>query len=80
MVSPDVEFVDLAQGVTAKGRDELAFSDAGYQDHRMREADGLVVFRFIEAGTNDGAFGPFSATGKRVAFQSRTSWSSTATA
>jgi steroid delta-isomerase-like uncharacterized protein len=77
MVSPDIEFIDLAQGVTAKGRDEMlaygkgwsdAFSDAAYQEHRLRDCDGVVVFQFVGAGLNDGAFGPFPATGKRAAF------------
>jgi steroid delta-isomerase-like uncharacterized protein len=74
--SPDVEFVDLALGVAMTGHDELlgygkgwvaGFSDIAYTDMRMVEAgDGLVLFQFVAAGTNDGAFGALPATGKAV--------------
>jgi steroid delta-isomerase-like uncharacterized protein len=77
LLSPDAEFVDLAQGVTAKGHDAVlayakgwvdAFSDGAYSEHRLRPADGAVVFQFLAVGTNDGPFGSFAASGKRVAF------------
>jgi steroid delta-isomerase-like uncharacterized protein len=73
LFSPDIEFIDLAQGVTIKGREELlaygqgwvtAFSDIAYTDMRMTEAGDGVLFQFTAAGTNDGAYGPLPATGK----------------
>jgi steroid delta-isomerase-like uncharacterized protein len=77
LISPDCEFVDLAQGVIAKGYDGMlaygkgwvdAFSDGAYTEHRLRPADGAVIFQFLAVGTNDGPFGSFPASGKRVAF------------
>jgi ketosteroid isomerase-like protein len=75
--APDASFVDLAQGVTAKGRDEIlaygqgwvdALSDAAYTDVRITEAGDTVTMQFNGEGVNDGAFGTFAPTGKRVSF------------
>jgi steroid delta-isomerase-like uncharacterized protein len=77
LFSTDVVFLDLAQDVTVKGRDELlaygkgwssAFSDVAYTDMRMADAGDRVLFQFIGTGTNDGAFGQLPSTGKRVSF------------
>jgi steroid delta-isomerase-like uncharacterized protein len=73
----DATFVDLAQGVTATGRDEImaygqawidALSDAAYADVRITEAGDTVTMQFNGQGVNDGPFGTFPATGKRVSF------------
>lgn len=75
--SSDAAFADLAQGVTAKGRDELlaygqgwiaALSDAAYTNVRITDAGDSVTMQFDGAGINDGPFGAFPATGKRVSF------------
>jgi steroid delta-isomerase-like uncharacterized protein len=73
--APDATFVDLAQGVTATGRDAIleygygwvkALSDAAYADVRTIELGNTVVAQFNGEGVNDGPFGTFPATGKRI--------------
>ena len=73
----DATVVDLAQGVTATGRDEImaygqgwidTLSDAAYADVRITEAGDTVTMQFNGKGVNDGPFGTFPATGKRVSF------------
>ena len=73
----DGTFVDLAQGVTATGRNEImtygqgwidALSDAAYADVRITELGDSVTMQFNGEGVNDGPFGTFPATGKRVSF------------
>lgn len=73
----DAVVVDLAQGVTATGRDEImaygqgwidALSDAAYKDVRITEAADSVTMQFNGEGVNDGSFGTFPATGRRVSF------------
>ena len=75
--APDATFVDLSQGVTASGHDELlayghtwitALSDACYANTRITEAGSTVILQFDGQGVNDGPFGSFPATGKRVSF------------
>ena len=77
LLSPDAEFVDLAQGVTAKGHEGLlayakgwvdAFSDGAYSEHRLRQTDergGLPVPR---RGHEQQTVGSFPASGKHMAF------------
>ena len=73
----DGTLVDLAQGVTATGRNEImaygqswidAMSDAAYANVRITEAGDNVTMQFNGEGINDGPFGTFPATGKRVSF------------
>ena len=73
----DGTVVDLSQGVTATGRDEIrlygqswidALSDAAYADVRITESGNNVTLQFNGEGVNDGPFGTFPATGKRVSF------------
>ena len=49
------------QGITA-------ISDACYANSRITEAGGPVTLQFDGQGFNDGPFGSFPATGKRVSF------------
>lgn len=71
----DAMLVDLAQGVTATGRDEImaygqswidALSDAAYANVRITEAGDTVTMQFNGEGVNDGPFGTFPATGRRL--------------
>ncbi len=73
----DGTLIDLAQGVTATGRNEImaygqswidAMSDAAYANVRITEAGDNVTMQFNGEGVNDGPFGTFPATGKRVSF------------
>ena len=73
----DATFVDLAQGVTATGHDEIraygqtwidALSDAAYANVRITDAGDKVTMQFNGEGVNDGPFGTFPATGKRLSF------------
>ena len=75
--APDATFLDLSQGVTATGHDEIraygegwinALSDAAYKNVRITEAGSTVTLQFDGEGVNDGPFGSFPATGKRVSF------------
>ena len=75
--APDATFVDLSQGLTASGRDKIlayghrritAISDACYANTRITEASGPVTLQSDGQGVNDGPFGSFPATGKRVSF------------
>ena len=43
-----------------------ALSDAAYADVRITEAGDSVTMQFNGEGVNDGPFGTFPATGKRV--------------
>ncbi len=45
-----------------------ALSDAAYADLRNTEAGDSVTMQFNGEGVNDGPFGTFPATGKRVSF------------
>lgn len=45
-----------------------AMSDAAYADVRITEAGDNVTMQFNGEGVNDGPFGTFPATGKRVSF------------
>lgn len=76
-LAEDAEFVDLAQGVTAKGREQIraygqgwidTLSDAAYTEVRLTETTDGVLNQFVAAGVQDGPFGPFPPSGKRAAF------------
>ena len=45
-----------------------ALSDAAYADVRITELGDSVTMQFNGEGVNDGPFGTFPATGKRVSF------------
>jgi steroid delta-isomerase-like uncharacterized protein len=70
----NITWIDKARGVTfstpQQFKDDFlqgwvrASSDCQVSDARYTDADGMVLARFTCGGTNDGALGPFPATGK----------------
>jgi steroid delta-isomerase-like uncharacterized protein len=75
LYADDARIIDHAQGVTGKGPDEAravlaewkrAFSDAKVTDLHITEAGDTVIAQFTGGGTNDGPFGPFQATDRRM--------------
>jgi steroid delta-isomerase-like uncharacterized protein len=71
----DVTVLDHGAGQTLKSREEVRELFAGYlgmaSDLKLTidniiDAGDTVVVQFVVNGTNDGPFGPFAATGKRI--------------
>jgi hypothetical protein len=76
MMTPECVYEDHARGLTMKDRSGAmdwlrgwtAFmSDAEPADAEYIDGGSYSVARFTGRGTNDGPFGPFEATGKRLA-------------
>ncbi len=74
-LADDVARIDVPTGTTGSGADEVlemirmwpkAFSDARVSDAEYLEGDSFSVALFNGEGTNDGEFGPFPATGKKI--------------
>lgn len=74
-IAPGFMSEDLAQGTTIKTLGELtaylkawvtAFSDGQISDAKYFEGPDFSVSTFHARGTNDGQFGPYPATGRRV--------------
>jgi predicted ester cyclase len=68
-------YTDTARGLNLNGRDKFrewteawakAFSDARIINPEYIDAGDIVVARFITEGTNDGIFGSFQPTGRRM--------------
>ena len=68
--------IEHARGLTLQGREQVrawlgefkaAFPDDTASDLRATDAGDAVVVQFVARGTNDGALGPFPATGRRFA-------------
>ncbi len=73
----NVTYVDHPRDITISARDEFKewaaawaqfFSDGKITDARYNDAGDTVVAQFVARGTNDGAFGPYPATGREVTF------------
>ena len=73
--APGITYADEARGATLKGKAEATawlaewksgFSDAAIGDPGYLEAGDWTIARFQARGTNDGAFGPFPPTGRRL--------------
>jgi steroid delta-isomerase-like uncharacterized protein len=71
----EATYTDEARGMTMKGKAEVtgwlgewksSFSDAAVTDVQYIDAGDWTVARFQARGTNDGRFGPFPATGRRL--------------
>ena len=76
-MTPSITYIDRPRGQTIKSRDEFSewaqewaqmFSDGRIVEAQYTEAGDTSVARFTARGTNDGQFGPYSATGKQVTF------------
>lgn len=74
-VRDDITYEDVPRSLTMKNRDEFkdwlrewssAFSDARVDDANYYEGDNFSLARFRGRGRNDGAMGPFPATGKEM--------------
>jgi steroid delta-isomerase-like uncharacterized protein len=75
LLSKNISFEDHPRGLTLSGRGEVvdwfkawakACSDSTVNATMLDAGDAAVV-QGVWAGTNDGPFGPFAATGKHVA-------------
>lgn len=75
MFTDDIVYLDAARGLTLKGKEEstgwlrewkTAFSDARVEAAEYLDAGDWTICRFQGRGVNDGAFGPFPATGKQL--------------
>lgn len=73
--APDVTYTDEARGLALKSKSEVtgwltewkkAFSDASVSEATYLESGDWTIARFQGRGTNDGEFGPFPATGRRL--------------
>jgi steroid delta-isomerase-like uncharacterized protein len=76
MMVSNCEYEDHPRGVTMKDSSEFtgwlkewasAMSDAEVADVDYIDGGSYSIARFTGRGTNDGAFGPFPASGKRLA-------------
>jgi steroid delta-isomerase-like uncharacterized protein len=76
--APTISYTDYARGVSIKTRDEFktfvagwaqAFPDGRIAGASYIDAGDTVIAQFTAAGTNDGPFGPFPATGRRMSLQ-----------
>jgi len=68
-------YTDNARGLNLSGRDKFrewteawatSFSDARIVNPEYIDAGDIVVARFTTEGTNDGSFGSFQPTGRRI--------------
>jgi steroid delta-isomerase-like uncharacterized protein len=68
-------YTDNARGLNLNGRDKFrewteawatAFSDARIMNPEYIDAGDIVIARFTAEGTNDGPFGSFKPTGRRM--------------
>jgi steroid delta-isomerase-like uncharacterized protein len=71
----DITYTDEARGLTLKTKAEVtgwlgewkhAFSDAAVTEPTYLAAGDWTVARFQGRGSNDGDFGPYPATGRRL--------------
>jgi steroid delta-isomerase-like uncharacterized protein len=76
-IPDDLTYVDHGRGLTLRSRKEFshwltswkqAFSDAHLADIEYIDGGDVVVAQFQGQGTNDGQFGPFPATRRRIDF------------
>jgi steroid delta-isomerase-like uncharacterized protein len=74
-MADNVVYTDQARGLTMSGKEECrkyfegwarAFSDGRIQKPEYIDGGDVVVALFTAEGTNDGQFGNFRATGKRI--------------
>jgi steroid delta-isomerase-like uncharacterized protein len=74
-VASNATWEDHGRNQTFKSRDEYidglqawatGFSDGKVTDAKAIDAGDTVITQFIGKGTNDGAMGPFQATGRKV--------------
>lgn len=73
----DFTYTDHPRGLTVKSRGELgdwtrewaaALPDGRITDARYIDGGDTTVALFVGRGTNDGPFGPYPATGRRVSW------------
>jgi nuclear transport factor 2 (NTF2) superfamily protein len=76
-MTSSITYTDHARGLTIRTRDDFKewvqdwaqmFSNGKIVDQKYADAGNTTVARFTGRGTNDGPFGPFSATGREVRF------------
>jgi len=76
-LSEDAAYVDQARGVTCHGPEEFkawlqgwvdTMSTARVTEARYIDAGNTSICLFVGRGTNDGAIGPFPASGKELTF------------
>ena len=74
-MTENLSYADNARGLILRTREEFsewvkawarAFSDGKITDARYVDAGDTVVAQFTAEGTNDGPFGTFSASGRRM--------------
>lgn len=75
LMAEDAVYLDHPRGTTLRGREGFkqfmqawatSFSDATVSDATYIDGGDVVVAEFHGRGTNDGAMGPFPATGKSM--------------
>jgi steroid delta-isomerase-like uncharacterized protein len=76
-MASSITYIDHARGLTFGSRDDFRvwvvqwsefFSDGQITKPRYAETDDMSISQFTARGTNDGAFGPYPATGREVVF------------
>ncbi len=76
-MAESVSYTDHARNLLLKSRSEFkdwviawakAFSDAKITNTRYIDAGDTVIAEFTAEGTNDGPFGSFAPSGRRVSF------------
>jgi steroid delta-isomerase-like uncharacterized protein len=74
-VADNMTYTDHARNLTLNSRDKFkawteewakGMTDGRISHARYIDAGDTVIAEFIAEGTNDGPFGPFAATGKRL--------------
>jgi steroid delta-isomerase-like uncharacterized protein len=73
--APDISYTDEARGLTLKTKAEVTgwlaewkrtYSDASINEATYLDTGEWTIARFQGRGTNDGPFGPFPASGRRL--------------